>query len=57
MEALFASIALVALAEIGDKTQLLSLALAATGGRFRSSSASPSRRCSITRSPARSARG
>lgn len=29
MEALFASIALVALAEIGDKTQLLSLALAA----------------------------
>lgn len=29
MEALFASIALVALAEIGDKTQLLALALAA----------------------------
>ena len=29
MEALSASIALVALAEIGDKTQLLSLALAA----------------------------
>ena len=29
METLFASIALVALAEIGDKTQLLSLALAA----------------------------